>query len=270
MIRRNAAYCETKDCRAYLRKNAAYCATKNCRAFISGNGAYCRQTMKTIELPKGRNPGSLNRLTLDTLDLFPGNSLFDNFGKTVCRAGCLPRKELFEAWEVAKRVRRKFKKGRVVDLACGHGLLAYSMLLMGGMRDSALAVDRKITSCGHRIATELVKQWPKLDGAVEYRESRIQDISLMPDDIVVSVHACGGLTDEILNKAVKAGCRVAVMPCCHALKKQNAAGYDAWVPGDMAIDIERVAHLRAMGYQVNMAKISDQITPKNRLILAKP
>ena len=226
--------------------------------------------MNKLDLPNGRNPGSLNRLTLETADLFPGDTLFDRFGKTVCRAGCLPRKELFEAWEVAKRVRRRFKSGRVVDLACGHGLLAYAMLIAGGMRDSALAVDKKVTSCGHRVATELEKQWPKLKGAVEHCESSVEDIELLPNDIVVSVHACGGLTDTILSRAIEAGCRVAVMPCCHALNKQDKAGYDAWVPGDLAIDIQRVSQLRSKGYKVHMTKIPDQITPKNRLIIAQP
>lgn len=226
--------------------------------------------MSNIDLPNGRNPGSLNRLTPKTCDLFPGTSLFDEFGKAVCQAGCMPRKELFEAWEVAKRVRRKFKNGRVVDLACGHGLLAYAMLVTGGMRGSAVAVDQKLTSCGRRIASELEKRWPKLKGNVDHRELEIGNVSLCPDDIVVSVHACGGLTDEILDKAVAAGCRVAVMPCCHALNRQQKAGYDAWVSGDVAIDIERVVRLRSRGYKVHMSTISDRITPKNRLIIAEP
>ena len=59
----------------------------------------------------------------------------------MCRAGTLPGKELFEAWEVARRVRRKYRGGRVVDLACGHGLLAHIMLLLDDRSAQALAVD---------------------------------------------------------------------------------------------------------------------------------
>jgi hypothetical protein len=36
----------------------------------------------------------------------------------------VPRKELFETWEIARRARRRFRGGRVVDMAAGHGLLA--------------------------------------------------------------------------------------------------------------------------------------------------
>ena len=74
--------------------------------------------------------GSRNRLTPHQLDLYPGDSLFARLARTICGVGVLPRKELHEAWEVARRVRRRFRGGRVVDLCCGHGLLAQVMLLL--------------------------------------------------------------------------------------------------------------------------------------------
>ncbi|MBW2011812.1 MAG: methyltransferase domain-containing protein, partial [Deltaproteobacteria bacterium] len=51
---------------------------------------------------------SKNRLTPRQQSLFSGNNLFDKIARAVCRAGTLPRKELHEAWEMAKRVRRKY------------------------------------------------------------------------------------------------------------------------------------------------------------------
>ena len=74
------------------------------------------------------NRASRNRLNERLLPLFPGDALFDRIARAVCRAGCLPRKELYEAWEVARRVHRRFRGGRVVDLASGHGLLAQILL----------------------------------------------------------------------------------------------------------------------------------------------
>ena len=38
----------------------------------------------------------------------------------------LAAQELYEGWEVARRVRRVFRGGRIIDLAAGHGLLARS------------------------------------------------------------------------------------------------------------------------------------------------
>ena len=87
---------------------------------------------------------SRNRLTEHALPHFAGTTLFDAIARAVCRAGCLPRKELYEAWEVARRVRRRFRGGRVIDLACGHGLLAQILLLLDDSSPEALAVDRRL------------------------------------------------------------------------------------------------------------------------------
>ncbi|MGE3510529.1 MAG: hypothetical protein AB7N65_16785, partial [Vicinamibacterales bacterium] len=65
------------------------------------------------------SPASRGRLTRHDIGRFPSESLFDRLGRAVCQAGCLPRKELYEAWELARRARRLFRGGRVVDLACG-------------------------------------------------------------------------------------------------------------------------------------------------------
>src|SRR6476646_7612140 len=82
------------------------------------------------------------RLTDRDLARFPGDTLFHRVGRAVCHAGCLPRKELYEAWETARRVRRLFRGGRVVDLGAGHGMLAQLMLLLDDSSPVALAVDR--------------------------------------------------------------------------------------------------------------------------------
>ena len=49
------------------------------------------------------------------------------------------RKELYESWEVARRARRLFRGGRIVDLGAGHGLLAHVMLILDDSSPSALA-----------------------------------------------------------------------------------------------------------------------------------
>src|SRR4030095_15810855 len=74
--------------------------------------------------------GARDRLTGHDLDRFAGSTLFDRLGRVVCGVGKLPRKELYEAWEVARRVRRWCRGGRIVDVAGGHGLLAPALLLL--------------------------------------------------------------------------------------------------------------------------------------------
>ena len=105
---------------------------------------------------------SSNYLNTRHLDRFSGDSLFDRIARSVCTAGCLPRKELYEAWEVARRVRRRFRGGRVVDLACGHGLLAHILLLLDSSSPGALAVDLRIPESAGALAAALEESWPRL------------------------------------------------------------------------------------------------------------
>ena len=211
-----------------------------------------------------------SRLTEKQIAAFPGNSLFDKIARAVCRAGTLPGKELFEAWEVARRIRRKYRGGRVVDLACGHGLLAHIMLLLDDSSSEAPAVDLDFTENTKKLSAIIIARWPHLKSRINYLNSRIEDIDLNPDDIAVSVHACGRLTDTIIETAVKADARLAVLPCCHDTKIGDLGGLGGWVDGPLAIDVTRAALLRAKGYCVITRTIPKEITPKNRLLMAHP
>ncbi len=211
-----------------------------------------------------------SRLTEKQTAVFPGNTLFEKIARAVCHAGTLPGKELFEAWEVARRVRRKYRGGRVVDLACGHGLLAHIMLLLDDSSAEALAVDLDFTENTKRLSQIIIDRWPRLKNRIHYQNARVEDIDLNPDDIVVSVHACGRLTDTIIEAAVNAGAKLAVLPCCHDTKTGDLGGLGGWMEGPLAIDVTRAALLRAKGYAVITRIIPAEITPKNRLLMAHP
>ena len=213
---------------------------------------------------------SRNRLNIRHLPLFAGDTLFDRIARAVCRAGCLPRKELYEAWEVARRVHRRFRGGRVVDLACGHGLLAQILLLMDREVPEALAVDRRIPENATLLAAELARDWPGLGARLTFVERDLAEIPLYREDIVVSVHACGPLTDLVLERAVATRCRVAVLPCCHDLRSADTGGLQGWLDGALAVDVTRAALLSRRGYRVYTKTIPAEITPKNRLLLAEP
>ena len=213
---------------------------------------------------------SRNRLTEKDLHCFSGETLFDAIARTVCRGGCLPRKELYETWEVARRVRRRFRGGRIVDLACGHGLLTQIMLLLDDSSEAALAVDTRIPDSAAILAGLFEAAWPRLKNRIRYVEADACDIVLNPTDLVVSAHGCGGLTDMILDRSVSAGARVAVLPCCHDFRHGDQGGLEGWMDGSLAMDAVRVFRLRARGYRVYTQRIPDDITPKNRLLMAEP
>ena len=188
----------------------------------------------------------------------------------MCHAGCLPRKELFEAWEVARRVRREFRGGRVVDLGGGHGLLAQILLLLDESSPGAIVVDRTLPPSGETLHKTLVQAWPRLSGRIAFVAAGLETITLLPTDVVVSSHACGTLTDTVLDRAAAAGARVAVLPCCHNLALGDSGGLSGWMDGSLAIDVMRAVRLRQRGYRIWTQVIPAAVTPKNRLLLGAP
>ncbi len=216
------------------------------------------------------DPSLKTRLTEHSLSLFQGDTLFDHLARAVCRAGVLPRKELYESWEVARRARRRFRGGRVVDLAAGHGLLAHILLLLDDSSPGAVCVDRRRPQNAPRLWDALASRWPRLAGRVTYEERSIEELPLTSSDLVVSAHACGGLTDQVLARAMDANARVVVLPCCHALDGAETGGLQGWLDGPLAVDVMRAARLRRGGYDVQTQLIPESITPRNRLLLGKP
>jgi hypothetical protein len=188
----------------------------------------------------------------------------------VCHAGCLPRKELYEAWEMARRVRRLFRGGRIVDLAAGHGLLAHVLLILDNSSPQALVVDTALPPSSGRLHEVLVDAWPRLDGRLVFEERPLESVALSGHDLVVSGHACGALADLVLERASASRARVAVLPCCHDLAINDTGPLSGWVDGPLAVDVMRAVRLEQRGYRVRTQTIPALITPKNRLLLGEP
>ena len=214
------------------------------------------------------DPGSRKRLTPTAAANYPGEHLLDRLARVLCAANCLPRKELHEAWETARRARRRLKGGRVVDLAAGHGLLAYVMLLLDDTSPTAIAVDVKRPASHDTLAAAMVAAWPRLAGRVQFIKGKLESVDVVAGDVVVSAHACGALTDRIIDKAIAARAGVAVLPCCQV--RDKAHPLSAWLAPDMCTDVDRVQRLQAAGYAVKAQHIPAAITPKNRLLIGVP
>lgn len=201
---------------------------------------------------------------------FPGDSLFDRIARAVCEAECLPRKELYEAWETARRIRRHLRGGPVVELAAGHGLLAMILVILDDTTETALCVDPQQPPSHRTLLAVMEQHWPRLQGRITYAQDSLEIAAIPPGALVASVHACGALTDRVLDLAVATGNRVAVLPCCHDLQTCDTGSLEAWMDGPLAVDATRAARLRQAGYTVKTARIPADVTPKNRLLMGWP
>lgn len=217
-------------------------------------------------------PGSRNKLSPSHARHYPGDGLLDVLGRAICAVDCLPRKELHEAWEMATRIRTWLAcapTGRVVDLCAGYGLLAQVLLLLDPtMRSTALAVDVRLPK-NHVLVHDAVRaRFPQLAGRVTFQRARLEDVALGADDVIVSSHACGVLSDAVLSRAAAAGAHVALLPCCHLTRWRPDLVDDA----DPAarIDEERALWLVERGYDVSVDTIPANVSAKNRLLLGRP
>ncbi|KAL3810504.1 hypothetical protein ACHAXA_005646 [Cyclostephanos tholiformis] len=106
------------------------------------------------------------------------------------------------------------------------------------------------------------------------RRPRLQNNVLRrgPTTIVISTHACGSLTDEVLKYAsLINAASIAVMPCCYTGTAEGAPyGVRRMLGVGMAADIRRSFALQNTGdYHVDFTAIPRAITPMNRIIVAE-
>jgi SAM-dependent methyltransferase len=212
--------------------------------------------------------GSRNKLTPSHARLYPGSSTLDVLGRALCAVGCLPRKELHEAWEMGSLVTRHLRGGRVVDLCCGYGLLAQVMLMLDDTFTEAVAVDVKLPPNHKKVHEALARDFPAVRDRVRFVQAPLHEVTLASEDLVVSAHACGGLSDDVLARAAQVGARVAVLPCCHHSRRRTELV--ALADPTLAMDEERVERLRARGYGAALLSIPKDVSPKNRLVIGAP
>jgi hypothetical protein len=74
----------------------------------------------------------------------------------------------------------------------------------------------------------------------------------------------------VLERAIAARARVAVVPCCHDAAVCDTGGMTGWMESSLAIDVTRAQRLVTAGYRVWTQAIPAAITPKNRLLIGAP
>jgi hypothetical protein len=149
-------------------------------------------------------------------------------------------------------------------------LLAHLLLLLDDTSPSALVIDRVIPPSSRDLAAALVAVWPRLAGRVSSLEADLAAVPLTAQDLVVSSHACGALTDAVLERATAARASVAVLPCCHDVQSCDAGPLAGWMDAALAIDTLRAVRLEHQGYRVWTQRIPPDVTPKNRLLIGVP
>jgi len=184
---------------------------------------------------------------------------------------------------------------QIKDIAAGHGLLAFALLILDdderkrGGEDTpltAFCLDVKMPKSAELIQLSMFQKFPHLEKQFDYVEGRLEQ--LIPHDscLLVGVHACGTLSDVLVSIAAEHGVSLALVPCCHSRKAKvlrecashfATQEYEAilntkgTIP-DLAdrLDRARIVALKNSGMVVKEAMIPNIFTDKNRLIMATP
>ena len=84
------------------------------------------------------------------------------------------------------------------------------------------------------------------------------------------VHACGPLTDLIIDLALSWRAPVVLVPCCHDKRQCDGGNLVNTLGGPLAVDVTRVRRLLDAHYGVQLSELDSDITAQNRVIVAWP
>ena len=186
---------------------------------------------------------------------------------------------------------------------------------------SAICVDRSMPPSSEKLAIEFQNEWPDLAERWDYVEGMIMQVQPSSTTLLVGVHCCGQLSDQVIDLAIRGNSPLALVPCCHTHKclstdhkkdlrefkqrvkeeqqkmrldktemktpmalgdslKEKDATVDDITPSTKFlnanttltdfIDNIRIERLRDAGFDVQEARIPEEFSPKNRIILATP
>jgi len=180
----------------------------------------------------------------------------------------------------------------VQDLCSGHGFTGLLFAACNPPRSPSLLVKATMVDRfeppSHKILRDCVAEicpWVRGDDMIKFIPSTLEEFLNQQqqeqkehlDDktngasIVISTHACGSLTDTVMEYAVQShAAAIAVMPCCYTgTDKGTPYGIRRALGVSMAADIRRSFLLQDHGYHVDFANIPKTITPMNRIIVAE-
>jgi hypothetical protein len=100
-----------------------------------------------------------------------------------------------------------------------------------------------------------------------------EDIEIEKGGLVASIHACGVLTDKVMNIAMAQRNPFAVVPCCNDY--DNNVHFSPEVikyfeDKDGAIDAARIRKAQEQGYNVVLRAVPKDITTQNKVIIGIP
>lgn len=162
---------------------------------------------------------------------------------------------------------------KVIDLCCGNGLLG--MYIATTAQRTVIAIDHRMSTKHKRLSTIMHTRYNL--NTHSFIQKDLWDTSLLDmcsdNALLLSIHACGHLTDRVIELAVASRSPVAVMPCCPA--RYDSYFHPIKMPGKNCHagkyhNNVRLHYLLEQDFSITRAHIDSRITPYNEVLLAIP
>lgn len=203
-------------------------------------------------------------------EYFSSGRLTDRFIRELVFGHVIKWKEILECFEFFDQTRKYLRRSSMVDVCCGHGLVGILFALLEKEVEQVRLTDTRIPASLPRVLETAIGLGAWVEEKVQFSEAAIGDLSsqIPRGTAVLSVHGCGGLTDQAIELAMGVDGPVAVMPCCCHPRSPDAPEvlYRELGVKD-GVDVHRTYRLNDAGYQVLWRYIPEDVTPMNRIIL---
>lgn len=203
---------------------------------------------------------------------FGSDSLQDTLIRAIADQRILSIKEVMESFEFFARTRKTTKAACVADLCCGHGLLGLLFAVFERKVARVILLDKLEPESRAKLIAVVAGVAPWITEKIQSHEAKLdaaQDL-LPPQCSIVSAHACGVLSDQCIDIAIKTEGRLAILPCYYPKSSCNAPpAVQAAFGLKAAYDIDRTYRLTEAGYLVRWMEIPEVITPMNRILIAR-
>ena len=241
-----------------------------------------------------RHIDSLFSSTNSTEDL--QQTSFETFAKVVCQSQVISKKELYETWASALQIQTHCINNnnnnnitRIADLACGHGLLSWALLVLLNNNNStnanitAICIDVQMSKSAKVLSKVMMKEYPQFQQSWHFIQQSISSSSKSttilphPQTLLVGIHACGTLSDDIQKLSIQGNAPCVLLPCCHSKQSLTLHNKTTSSPSTMVLDLSsyidelRCLRWKQAGFHVlSNVTIPELITPKNKLLIAFP
>lgn len=179
----------------------------------------------------------------------------------------IEKKEIEESFYFNEQIMNVFDEfDYVYDLCAGNGLNGF-YCLKKGKANFVHFYDKERNNSFNIVSNYLENNYQ-----FHQVDIRKEEIEMEEDSLVTAIHACGDLTDKVIEIATSQGKPFAVVPCCH--EKENyyfsQEIMDYFDNVEDVVDALRMKRAERKGYKILLRNIPGEVTRKNRIIIGKP